>query len=276
MSYKPSNEELIAYLYGELSEENKAQIDQYFEEHPEARSELSGLEETQVLLGEWEDEEAPAMPGFLQPHRNEEWLYWRKYVAIAASILLLITFGKVMGFQAGYGENGLYLGFGEIQQGLSEAEVRQMLLADRESVLDYVNENVGNMQERVTHVDSELQGLQVSLENRELNTPDITGFTDAEVNQMLDEQKQEFLQQMADHSSKLTEEYRGIFKELYVDLRDNLEIKRLEDLNTIQAAFSNLESATEERQEEIEDAIFDLSREVNNIIESQNSNEDDK
>ena len=43
MSYKPTNEELMAYLYGELDESHRAQIEQYLKDNPEARAEFKTL-----------------------------------------------------------------------------------------------------------------------------------------------------------------------------------------------------------------------------------------
>ncbi len=270
MSYKPTNEDVIAYLYGEMEESERAQIDQYIAEHPEFRTELEEMEGTRVLIGQLEDEEVPSPMTFMAPSGNSEWLYWRKYVAIAASFLLLLTMGKISGINISYDEDGLQAGFGTIQKGLDAETVNQMLQADRSQLVDWVEKNLESVQEDFS---GELQNIQASMNEQRTQRPEVPSLSDEDVNKLLDLQKRDLTYQMAQLSEKLTDDYKEIFKELYVNFSDNLETKRLDDLRNIQTAFDNFENATQEKQEEVEDALFNLSREVNGLIESQNNND---
>ncbi|MCE7995090.1 MAG: hypothetical protein HEP71_24135 [Roseivirga sp.] len=261
MSYKPTNEDLMAYLYGELDESAKAQLDQYFKEHPEARTELTEMEETRVLMSQWEDEEVPVIPGFIQPHENSEWLYWRKYVAIAASILLIITLGWASKFNVSYGEDGFHAGFTALSDGLSMEEVAELLAKERENIL--------------AEVDNDLQGLQVGInDNRSFMENSMERFNELpedQINNLLSEQKQQIVAEMNQLSDKLTDDYREVFRQLVVSFSNNFETQRIQDLRNVEAAFNDLEDAITSKQEVFEEALYSLSVEVDALTPNNNN-----
>ena len=49
MSYKPNENDLMAYLYGELEGSEKEAMDKYLFEHPEARIELERLQQMRSI-----------------------------------------------------------------------------------------------------------------------------------------------------------------------------------------------------------------------------------
>ncbi len=263
MSYKPTNEDLTAYLYGELDESKKAQLDQYFKERPEARTELEGMEETRLLMSQWEDEEVPALPGFIQPHENSEWLYWRKYVAIAATILLIITLGWVSKFNMSYDENGFQAGFTAPAEGIGMEEVAELMAKERENIL--------------AEVGMDLQGMQVNIDdNRNFIETSMDKFNDLpedQINSLLNEQRQQILAEMNQLSNKLTEDYREVFRQLVVSFSNNFETQRIEDLRNVEAAFNDLEDAITSKQEVFEEALYNLSVEVDALAPNNNNND---
>jgi len=253
MKYKPTQEELIAYLYGELPSDEIEKIEAYLKENPEARRELESLQDTSMLMSELEDEEIPAQMAFLNPVKNEEWLYWRKYVAIAATLLLLVTFGALNGFKVVQSEEGLHVGFGETQYGLTEQQVADMIYQDRVMLLDYVN---NSMEERNDSINLKFNALQASLTNEDV------------IRRTFDQEKEALIQDLTDLTNKLGTDYRGILREIVVNFSNNIETQRIEDLRNIQAAFNDLENATVNRQMDMEDAIVNLSEKVNTIAAS--------
>lgn len=260
MSYKPTNEDLAAYLYGELEESAKAQIDQYLKEHPKAREELKAMEEARVVLSQWEDEEVPVMPGFIQPYENSEWLYWRKYVAIAATILLIVAFGWVSNFNISYDEQGFQARFTSPTKGLTLDDVAELLTQERERIL--------------SEVDTEMSGLKVGIdENRssiQNSLESINQIPEDEINDLLNEQKQLILAEMNQLSNRLTENYKDVFRELVVSFSNNYDTQRIKDLRNVQAAFNDLEDAISSKQEAFEEALYNLSVEVDALSPNNN------
>ena len=250
MKYKPTKEELISYLYDELSTEEMEKIEGYLNEHPEERRNLESLQETRMLLGEFEDEEMPQPMAFITPSKNEEWLYWRKYVAIAATLLLIITFGSLSGFKMVSSEQGMHIGFGEANLGLTEDQVAELIYQDRVLLLDYVN---NNLEARQDSINNKFQMIQASLSNEDL------------MRQTFENEKEALLQEITALTDRMGSDYRGILREIVVNFSNNLETQRIEDLRNIQAAFTDLENASVNRQLDIEEALFNLSEKVNTI-----------
>jgi len=257
MSYKPTNEELIAYLYGELEESTLAQIEQYLADNPEAKASLEGMEETRVVMSQWDDEEVPLIPGFMQPHENSEWLYWRKYVAVAATLLLVIGFGWAAGFRAGYGDDGFQIGFGKVQQGLSATEVNQMLDAQQQELIAQFSSELDILKDDV--------GDEINLV-RASNDNNIRGI----LNGQMGDQRRQIVAEMNKLNDDLTEDYREIFRQMVVSFSNNYEDQRIQDLRKVEIAFNDLQDAIGSKQEVLEEALYNLSLEVEALAQNNN------
>ena len=247
MSYKPTNEDLTAYLYGELSPEKKAQIDDYLKSHPEVKEELQTLETTRMAMADWTDEEVPEPAPFLMAETNSEWIYCRKYLAIAATLLLVITAGWASGFSLQYNEGGFQMAFGDIQNGLTEEQVADLLNDDRQMMLDYMQSNLKSVQDSLGF---QMQSLQANVNSEEV------------LRKVFEQEKEALMYQMVALNDKLSDDYRATLREIAINISNNWETQRIEDLRNIQAAFTNLEDATINKQLDLEDAFIVLSERV--------------
>src|SRR5690242_4123571 len=102
MSYKPDESVLMAYLYDELSVEEKARVEEYLRENPAAVNELESLRYVRKMLSTVEDKEVIAPPIVIEDS-NQRFFWNTPYVktimSIAASLLLLMVAGKLMDVQ---------------------------------------------------------------------------------------------------------------------------------------------------------------------------------
>ena len=108
MSYKPDENDLMAYLYGELEGSEKEAMDKYLFEHPEARVELERLQQMRIMLSHVKDKEVIAPPIFVGESKQRFiWNapYLKTIVSIAASLLLIILVGKLAGMKIQYQES---------------------------------------------------------------------------------------------------------------------------------------------------------------------------
>ncbi|MFT7057309.1 MAG: hypothetical protein ACJAR3_002955 [Roseivirga sp.] len=250
MSYKPTHEELVAYLYDEIEPTLKAQIEAYLKNNPKAKEELEALESTRLIFSDLEDEALPDNIPLLIPQGNSEWLYWRKYVAIAATLLLLITFGWLSGFNVQSNENGFQVAFGEIQNGLTEQQVADLINQDRQLMFDYMSNRLKSVEDSLGY---EMQTLQANYNSQEV------------VRNIFNQEKEVLLQQMTSLNDRLTGNYRDVLKEIVVSFSNNWDNQRIEDLRNIQAAFTNLEDAAINKQMDLEEAFIALSERVQAI-----------
>lgn len=243
------------YLYDEISPEKKAQIDDYIKSHPEVKEELQALEATRMVMADLSDEEPESIP-FIMPQTNSEWLYWRKYVAIAATILLIITAGWASGFSIQYNDDGLQMAFGDIQNGLTEQQVADIVNNDRQLMLNYMQAGLKSVQDSIGN---EIQILQASMSSEEI------------IRKVFEQEKNTLMYQMASLNDKLGDNYREMLREIILNFSNNWDTQRIEDLRNIQAAFTNLEDATINKQLDLEDAILTLSEKVD-IVAANNPN----
>lgn len=257
MKYKPTEETLMAYLYGELDGDQSGLVERYLEEHPEEKQKLHELSDTRLIFNELEDEELPGQLAFMAPVKNEEWLYWRKYVAIAASLLLILTFGWLTGFKVNYDQEGLYLGYGEVQRGMSEEQVNDMLFENNAALASYLQNNIKQGQDSLN---LKLDAIQASNDN------------ELAIQRIFAREKDALITQMVGLNDKLSGDYREILRQLVVNFSNNIESQRIEDLRSIQAAFTDLEDATIGKQFQLENAFSDLEEKVNAVIANNSNN----
>lgn len=257
MKYKPTEEILIAYLYGELDQEQSFQVEAYLAANPEEKPRLEGLSETRMIFNELEDEEMPGQLAFMAPAKNEEWMYWRKYVAIAATLLLILTFGWISGFKANYGEDGLFLGYGEVRNGLTEEQVANMIYDNNSSISTYMEESLQASQDSVAVKFKILQANNDS---------------EAAIKKIFDDEKDALINQMVGLNDKLSGDYRELMRQIVVNFSNNIETQRIDDLKSIQAAFTDLEDATIGKQFELEGALSQLEEKVNTVVANNSNN----
>ncbi|MFT6873303.1 MAG: hypothetical protein ACJAVN_002323 [Roseivirga sp.] len=257
MKYKPTEEALMAYLYGELEGEQTGLVERYLEDNPEEKLKLEALSDTRLIFNELEDEELPGQLAFMAPLKNEEWLYWRKYVAIAATLLLILTFGWLTGFKANYDEEGLYLGYGEVQRGVSEEQIADMLFENNASLASYLQENIKVGQDSLNF---KIDAIQASNKNELM------------IESIFQRERDALITQMVGLNDKLSGDYRDILRQIVVNFSDNIETQRIDDLRGIQAAFTDLEDATIGKQFQLENALVDLEEKVNAVIANNSNN----
>ncbi|MCF6352860.1 MAG: hypothetical protein L3J06_07605 [Cyclobacteriaceae bacterium] len=132
MSFKPTNEQLIDYVYGNLSEAERLQIEQAIKENTSVRAEVEALNGSRSFLHNLEDEEV------LEPERliweltakqKKARLIW-PILAVAASLILLLVVGYATQIRISYG--GFELAFsnaGSIEESgrLTNEQVQEMI-----------------------------------------------------------------------------------------------------------------------------------------------------
>src|SRR5688572_10405907 len=114
MRYKPNENDLMAYLYGELEGSEKEAMDKYLFEHPEARRELERLQQMRSVLSHVKDKEVIAPPIFVgETKQRFVWNapYLKTIVSVAASLLLIILVGKLSGMRIQYQASELRISF---------------------------------------------------------------------------------------------------------------------------------------------------------------------
>ena len=148
------------------------------------------------------------------------------------------------------------MAFGDIQNGLTEQQVADIVNSDRQLMLDYMQTSLKSVQDSIGH---ELQILQANMSSEEV------------IKKVFEQEKNDLMYQMASLNDKLGGDYRDMLREIVVAFSNNWDTQRIEDLRNIQAAFTTLEDATINKQLDLQDAILTLSEKVD-IVAANNPN----
>lgn len=275
MSIKPDENDLIAYLYGELEEEDRLRVEQYLNENPEAARQLLSLRELRATLSAVEDKEVIAPPivvGNTADHRfNWNAPYLRTILGIAASLLLIILVGKALDTRINLSTNGLTISFGEKQvaipvnepvkeNALSTEEVRRMI----DSAL---KEN--NAQVQFT-LEASNRKLQASIrENLDANS----GRVDERIRQVAmasQEQVQQYVAALQAQNSEMVKEYfrvssveqKDYIEAILVDFSKYVQQQRINDLQMVQTQLSAIQQNTDLFKQETEQILSSIITDV--------------
>lgn len=256
MSYKLTDEQLMAYLYGALSIEEAQEAEKYLKEHPEEKAKLASFNQTRLLMNELEDEDLPGPLVLTTPGQNKNRLgYWRPYLGVAATLLLIMSFAWLTGFGISNDKNGFRMGYQDVQYGLSSNEVAQLIDKDRKATLEQIRSMMATGQDSLYQ---DLRMVEASLTEQ----PQL----------FYQQEKEALMNDMLTLSDGLSANYRELMRELVVNFSNNYQSQRIQDLQNIQAAFNDLEDATISNQLNVEDELIRLSDRLDAVIANLNNN----
>ncbi|MEQ9466565.1 MAG: hypothetical protein RLN88_04085 [Ekhidna sp.] len=252
MSYKPDESTWLSYIYDELSAKERKEVEQYLIENEDARKEVEELKEAQAVLGKIRDREVTA-PTFsfdtakvISMSNTEKW--WRKPLAVAASISLIILTGYFVQLKISYGEEGFSMAFGVQQssQGYSESEVESLIQKAIATNNETFLEQLKSSEEEVKKlVDSEAKKSK-----REIDS-----YLIAQRNQSI-----EVLRGLTEQSELAQQKYTD---DVLQDFAIFLELQRQDDMEVIQARFENLADDTQLNRMQTNQLISNLYSDEN-------------
>lgn len=250
MSYKVNESMLMAYLYGELSEEEREKVEAYLSEHEEARTTLEALRETQSILGKVKDREVD-VPSFVFDETDKVVvstttlsMFWQRSLAIAASLALLILIGYVTRMNVSIGNQGMQLSFGDApsQPTVDQEQLQEMIrqaVAEKNQSLD---QRMGDLSQQVNLLATQ-------------ETPAIDNKVIEKYLATLKEQNISIMSGLMETSNLAQKEYTdGVIR----DFALFLDIQRQSDLDVIQTRFENLVDDTEWNQRQTNQILTNL------------------
>jgi len=265
MNYRPDESTLMAYLYGELNEKETERLEDYFQQHPEERAKLRGLAEVREVMSHAQDKEVIAPPVFVEDNAIRPlWhsSYFRVSLGIAASILFLLTAGKLLGPEINYSKGELRISFGKNAEqpepqappsGLTEEKVNELI----SSSLAKNNESIA-----ASRTEDQKKLMQTLVD---FNSKKMDALTNA-VSQASQEQVRSFVSNLQDQNLKLMKDYfqlstvdqKKYMENMLVDFSNYLQEQRKQDLQFVQAKVSSLEKNNNQFKQETEQILTSL------------------
>jgi len=269
MNNKPDETVLISYIYGELDEKGRQQVEQYLAENPSERERLKGLSDAHEIIGSLGDKEIITPPVWLEDTGGLRSIlrsaFFKTTMSIAASFLLLMIAGKIIGMEIRYRSGELTINFGgtrsDSMQGGNQAamgsqEVRSMINA----ALTKNNESImAQWAEEQKKVDASIRdNFDQNARRLDIVMKSATALSQEQVRTFVAGLQSENLRLMKDYLKLSSTEQKTYVESLLVDFSKYLQEQRNQDLNAFQARMNSLEKNSDQFKQDTEQILSSL------------------
>lgn len=261
MSYKPDEATWIAYLYGELGDDERELFERYLAEHPTERARLRELRDVRSIIGGIGDKEVIAPPVFIPEHDARPWWQARSFrisLGMAASIVFLLVAGKLIGPEIRYRDGELRISFSG-----KPAEEKKPTLTEQQVQAMIHNTLASHDESQRTERAEDQRKLMQTL--TEMNSKKIDALT-RQASQASRDQVQAFVASLQDQNLKLMKDYfqlssteqKKYMESLLVDFSTYLQDQRKQDLQLVQNKMNYLERNSNQFRQETEQLLTSL------------------
>lgn len=269
MSYKPDESVLMAYLYDELSGEERVLVEKYLLENPTAMKELESLQHLRKMMSTINDKEVIAPPIVVEDNNQRFFWnapYFKTISAIAASLLLLMVAGKIMDVQVNYSGHEVSMSFGKpVENKITEQPTQPGLTA--EQVQNMINSSMTQNNQLVQASLNETQEkLDASIKkNLALNSSKINGLVQQASRASQDEIRQ-YVAGLQNQNQQLVKDYfqlstadqQKYIEGLLVDFAKYIKQQQNNDLETLNTRLTGLEQNTTVFKQETEQILASI------------------
>jgi hypothetical protein len=287
MNYKPDEKDWMAYLYGELSEDEKAKFDQYLLTNKDAADELRKFHGLRGLMASVEDKEVIAPPLVLGNTRQRFWdtPYLKTILSIAASLLIVMLIGRLTGMQMSMQGNEFKLSFRtpkqvvqpiqpqaltETQTALTAEQVQQMINKSLVSNNTEIEESWKQNEEKLT------ASISKNLANNSNKIDQLvrqaSSASQDQIRDYVSTMQNENMQMVKDYFQLTSTDQKKYIEGLLVDFSQYLQQQRNNDLQLVDTRLKSLEQNTDIFKQETEQILSSIistvgggrSREIKN------------
>jgi len=276
MAYKASEQDLMAYLYGELEGKEKEMLEKYLFENAEARLELEKLKLLRMTLGQVKDKEVIAPPIFVGDHNPTRlWNapYFKTIMSIAASLLVVILVGRFSEMQIGYADHELKISFGKPADSVKDEAVKSEATLTSREVQEMINTslNQNNLAMQATWTETQKQ-LDASItKNLASNSARIDNLmkessaaSQQQIRDFVAGIQAENVQAVKSYFQLSATEQKQYIESLLVDFAKYLQQQRNDDLQVVQTKLNSLEQNTDIFKQETEQILTSIISTVGN------------
>jgi hypothetical protein len=269
MAYKATEQELMAYLYGELEGAEKEAMEKHLHDHADARAEFERLKSLRTFMGSVKDKEVIAPPLFLGDRRRVSLLdtpYIRVVLSVAASLLLVMLVGRVVDLRVGWSENQLSIAFGrptERNRPVSTPENTLTQIQVQQMINSALSQNNVTLQ---TNWEATQKKLDASINhNLDLNSAKIDRLVKAsstasqeQVRQFVSGMQAENLKMVKSYFQLSSTEQKQYIESLLVDFSKYMQQQRNDDLQVVQTQLKSIEQNTDLFKQETEQILTSI------------------
>lgn len=252
---------LMAYMYGEVNETEKEQVEQYLAAHPEVAAELRTLQDVRKKLSAIPDKEViiPALGVPAQKHAADTGLI-KMLLAIAASVAIILISGWLTGTHISWSENEVRISFGNKQEQSEETQLTA--------------EQVQGMINQALHKNI-AKGYETALTEQQIHNWVNAYLATALKNQRDDElnheqELQQYTAALYAENARLMREFINLsareqqqaIEEMLIDFSEYINRQRQNDLQSLYARLNALEQNTELYKQETDQLLTGIMASV--------------
>ncbi len=275
MGTEDFNKELITYLYDEMSTEERQQFEIAMEKNPELKREFENLKEMRKGLAQIQDKEVME-PFFLWGKQgSDSWasmfkrrnlLMFKPFIAVAASLVIVLLIGYLTNFTITYQDQSLYIGFNKANTTGSEASYTQ------EQVAAMVNAEIAKNNtyifSKLTETENNIDTRFASLESKQntLMTPSYAAsdvVTKKELDIFLSNVRSNNLKVLQTYLQSSSVQQQDYFQAVLTEFSDYMENQRKEDLRLIRRSLITLQENQQTQKEETDQMLASILTTVN-------------
>jgi hypothetical protein len=279
MKYRPDESTLISWMYGELDETERSKVEGWFNENPAELQRIQQMQSVRDVMSNAADKEVIAPPVVVDhgPQVVPIWRtsYFRISMSIAASFLLIIVAGKLLGPEISYKNNELKISFASgkseekiIPQNivdpsanqdnnqLTQAEIQEMINASLRSTEERIDKRLTANQAKLDKtVRTALASAPLemdSLANR------LSEASEIQVRAFVTTLRDENLTMMRQYLELSSTEQRAYMENLLVDFSKWQQEQRNQDLQVLLTRVNSIEHNTNQLKEETEQILASI------------------
>jgi hypothetical protein len=266
MNYKPDENTLIAYLYGELDGKEQEKLAQYFQEHPEELKHIQALSQARDLIGAVNDKEVIAPPVFSDGYSHGRPLWQsapvRWVAGMAASFLFLMVAARLIGMEIYYSQGELRISFAKKQEvpvqsdAVSRLTVDQVQTMIRSSLVENNEFIAARWADNQRMLDESVRRrLDLNSKKTEDMMKNASLASQEQIRSFVDGLQDENLRSMKDYLQLSSTEQKKYVENLLVDFSKYLQEQRNQDLTLFQTRMSSMERNTDQFKQETEQIL---------------------
>lgn len=269
MNFKPDIGSLLAYLYGELGEDDRKRVEEYLAANPEALKQIEALRQIRRGLSMVTDKEVLPPPIVWDPANIPFWhtSHFKAILGIAASVMLLILAGWLTGLNFRLTEGELHIGFGkpvEKPEALTSEEVQRMIAASLQENNRALVSGWATAEQRLT--ESIRQSLaSTATANRDVLVKQVARATHEQVKDYVSALQDENTRMMKYYLTLTANEQQQVVEELLIDFSRYLNQQRTNDLQQLQTRLTNIEQNTDLFKQETEQILTSIIASVEGV-----------
>jgi len=266
MNYKPDENTLIAYLYGELDGKEQEKLAQYFQEHPEELKHVQALANARDIMVAVNDKEVIAPPVFMDDLSRARPL-WKSGTArwvtgMAATILFFMVAARMIGVEAYYSKGEARISLGKRSEApvqsaplpaLTVDEIQTLISSSLVKNNEFIAARWADNQRKID------ESIRFRLDLNSKKTEDIVKnaalASQEQIRSFVDGLQNENLRSMKDYLQLSSAEQNKYVESLLVDFSKYLQEQRNQDLNLFQTRMSSMEKNTDQFKAETEQIL---------------------